>query len=177
MLSFTRTHALASFCGLAVAIGVVMTCCSPKSNVASKIFRMGEQVRVGSVVYTVYETEWKPQLGDGPSAKIPTNRFLILRLSVTNGGAQNFDIPQLALLDGTGKAYPELTDAPGVTKWLGIIRSVQPAQTEDGRVVFDVPTGSYRLKVSNDPNPASETAALIEIPLDFQPVPSSETPR
>ncbi len=160
--------------GPLVATGMFLAGCSSNPGEPTKIFRMGEQAPAGSLIYTVYETEWKPQLGEGPGAKIPANRFLILRLSVTNSSNQNSGIPQMTLVDNAGKSYQELTEAPGVPKLLGIIRSVKPAQTEEGRVVFDAPPGAYKLRVTDDSGPGRERALLIEVPFEFEPVPQTE---
>jgi hypothetical protein len=165
-----RLAGVLTICGALILSGCV------KGTGAMKTHKMGEQAQAGYLIYTVYETEWKTQLGDGPTAKIPAARFLVLRLSVTNAGAQNHDIPQMVLLDQAGKAYPELPEAPGIADWLGIIRSVQPARTEEGRVVFDVPLGTYKLKVNSEPGADVESAGLVEIPLDFQGVPDKDKP-
>ena len=45
-----------------------------------------------------------------------------------------------------------------------------PAQTESGRILFDVPNGSYRLRATDDnPDPSQEKAAFIEIPFRMEP--------
>jgi hypothetical protein len=160
---------------LAICGTLILSGCA-KGPAPVRVYKMGEQVQAGRLIYTIYETEWKPQLGDGPTATIPSNRFLIVRLSVTNGGAQTYDIPQMALLDSAGKSYPELAEAPGLTDWMGIVRKVQPARTEEGRVVFDVPMSAYKLNVLDEAEPG-EASALIDMPLDFQALPQGDRPQ
>jgi hypothetical protein len=131
---------------------------------------MGEPVTVGPLIYTVMDTEWRSQLGEGPTARLPENRFLLVRLSVTNSGASNAMVPAMAAVDPGGQSHLELTDGQGVDEWLGYLRTLRPAETDRGRVVFDVPPNSYRLRVTNDAEPGAEKVALIEMPLQLGPV-------
>jgi hypothetical protein len=163
-----RKQQLWSHVALCALLGGLLAGCSWKKDVPTKNYRMGERAQAGTLVYTIYETEWKPQLGEGPSAKIPTNRFLILRFTVTNTGRRDSDVPQMVLVDEAGNSYQEVVEAPEVPRHFGVIRTVKPAQTEEGRVVFDVPMASYKLRVSSDPDAEVESAALIAIPLQFQ---------
>lgn len=135
------------------------------------LFRMGERVQVGPLVYTVLDTEWRDQLGEGLEAHTPQHRFLLIRLSVTNSGIRETDIPPMALIGTGGEIYAEQTQGQGVPEWLGYLRSVKPAATEHGRVVFDVPPGSYRLRLSAPAEDEQEPQALIEIPYQVPPAP------
>jgi hypothetical protein len=57
----------------------------------------------------------------------------------------------------------------GVPDWLGMLRKVQPAETQTGRVVFDVPRADYQLRVTDDAfHPEDVKVALIQIPLRFE---------
>jgi hypothetical protein len=94
---------------------------------------------------------------------------MTVRLSVTNSGVSDSAVPAMSLVDAQGQAYPELTDGHGVAEWLGLLRTVKPAQTERGRVLFDVPTGAYRLRVANDADPEEQKAAHIDLPLQLTP--------
>ncbi len=139
------------------------------SQTNSKIFSMGERAKAGSLIYTVTEAEWLDRLGEEPNVRVPEHRFLAIRLSVTNSGAATSGIPTLSLVDSRGERYPEQTSGEGLTEWLGFLRQVKPADTERGRVLFDVPAGGYRLRVVNDAEPENERAALVEIPLELGP--------
>jgi hypothetical protein len=130
---------------------------------------MGERAQAGTLIYTVTEAEWLDRLGDEPDVRVPEHRFLAIRLSVTNSGAATSGIPMLSLVDSRGERHPELTNGAGLTDWLGFLRQIKPANTEYGRVLFDVPAGGYRLRVVNDAEPENERAALVEIPLDLGP--------
>jgi hypothetical protein len=161
--------------GLALAAGLFLCgCSSGKPEADNRTYGMGEPAAVGPLIYNVTDTEWRAQLGEGPTARLPQHRFLLVRLSVTNSGAGISAIPTMALVDTSGQTHLELTDGQGVTEWLGFLRTVSPAQTERGRVVFDVPPNAYRLRVTNDAEPGSEKAALIHLPLELSPaVPSA----
>lgn len=150
--------------------------CAP--SVAPKaVHRMGERVTAGSLVYDVFETQWKPQLGEPQGApangaagpRIPKDRFFLIRLNVVNGGSSEVMVPTLTLLDDSGQTYTELSDGDQVPKWIGFLRRVKPAETLEGNVVFDVPPKHYRLQVSDE---TSQKTFDIDIPLSF----TSESP-
>lgn len=128
-----------------------------------RTFRMGEKVEVGSLVYTVVSADWRPELGDGNNAK---DRFLVIQLSVTNGGGSPMASPLTHLIDAQGKEYGELQEVRNFSQWMGLIRNVSPASTESGAIVFDVPLAIYKLKVS-DGNVENEKSAQVEIPLEL----------
>ena len=132
-------------------------------------YDMGEKVRVGPLSYNVIETVWKNQLGEFPSVRIPERNFLLVRLSVTNSGGDDHTMPPLQLEAESGDAFPEIMQGQGVTNWLGLLRRVPPAQTEDGWILFDVPTNSYRLKISDTNDAGTEQTALIVIKLTTPP--------
>jgi hypothetical protein len=133
---------------------------------ATPAFQMGERAEIGSFVYSVVEARWAQQLGDGPSPRLPRSGFLLLRVSLTNGSARNFSIPQLALVASTNEEFPELSDGEGVADWMGLLRDVEPLETKTKWVVFDVPRGDYRLRVADDAfDPADAKTAWIEVPI------------
>ncbi len=134
---------------------------------------MGERVRVGPLIYTVQGTEWHDQLGDGPDLRMPQHRFLLVRVSITNSGIRETGIPPMSLLGPGGEQHPELSDGKQVPEWLGFLRSVKPAETEHGRVLFDVPSGTYRLRVSAEAETEEAPYALIEIPFQVPPAQSA----
>lgn len=159
----------------AVTLCLLAAGCTPSGppKMSARIYAMGEQAQVGALVYTVTDADYLDQLGDAPGARTPKNRFLAIRLSVTNGGAGLSGIPPMSLHDSAGNVVAqEVDDAEGLAEWLGSLRHVQAAETIRGRVLFDVPPSAYRLRVSNDADPDNERAALVDIPLHFTPPPA-----
>lgn len=130
---------------------------------------MGERVAVRTLIYNVLETEWKTQLGEGIEARQPAHRFLTVHVSVTNGGGTECSIPPMVLMDQKGQSYQEVMAGGAVPQWLGMLRKIGPAMTEQGRVVFDAPLGSYRLRVASDDEPGDEQIAFIDLPLQIEP--------
>jgi hypothetical protein len=163
-------HTLQSYlAGAALACLAASIACTPAARTESQIHRMGERVSIGSLVYNVFEDQWKAQLGQGSDSRVPKDRFFLVRLSVLNSGSTDFMIPSLTLVDDTGQTYPELSDGGAVPEWTGYLRRVKPAETLQGNVVFDVPPKHYRLRVSDE---TSQKSRDIDIPLNF----ASETP-
>ncbi|MDP3000929.1 MAG: DUF4352 domain-containing protein [Bryobacterales bacterium] len=149
--------------------------CGRPQAAQTRTYRLGERVEVGPLIYSVFHAEWRTQLGEGPELRTPKNRFLIVQLTITNSGGGETSIPPVTLEDGRGGSFPEEISGAGVTNWLGLLRKLRPAQTEQGRIVFDAPTGAYRLRVTDDnPELGQEKAALIDIPLRLDPEPAPQ---
>ncbi len=153
---------LCAFLTLALGLGS----CTAKKNAESRLYLMGQRVEAGSLIYSVLEAEWDPNLGP---ARFPTHRFVLLRLSVTNSGAEAAMVPPMQLIAPNGQSFSELADGAGVTDWLGSLRKLDPAETMHGRILFDAPRADYKLRVADDAeNPDDAIVALIEIPLRFE---------
>lgn len=138
-------------------------------------FQMGEKIPAGPLTYNVVEKTWRSQLGEMFQIRVPQNRFLLISLSATNGGGSEVSIPLLELEAPDGKIYKELENGEGVDNWFGILRTIAPAQTLQGRILFDVPLSSYRLRLS-DGDSVSGHFVYAQIPLQIDADPSVESP-
>lgn len=151
-----------------------------KIKMASKTFKMGERAPVGLLTYNILEANFVSQLGDSGKSRIPEKRFLVIRMSITNGGAKEAEIPLFRVIDEAGTELGEVQDASFMSGWFGLIRKVGPTQTEEGRILFDVAPKNYRLEITDGGESGKEQLAFVEIPIDFdtaEPVPSaSQTP-
>src|SRR5262245_29519993 len=112
----------------AVAALIVLSSCGRNAVQSRAAFRMGERMQVGPLIYNVLETKWLPQLGDALHQRVPKQRFLLIRLSVTNSGGKEASVPFLALEDSKTESFPEEQSGESVEGWLGFLRTVQPAQ-------------------------------------------------
>jgi hypothetical protein len=153
---------------LGILIAALSGCSSEPPKLPVLQYNMGEKVPVGHLTYTVFETQWSTHFGEGISARVPQNRFFLVRLNAVNGGSSDAPIPNFTIEDNSGHTYNELADGDGVPQWVGYLRSVKPADFLQGNAVFDAPPGHYKLRVSDD----EKHAALIDIPLTF----GAETP-
>ncbi len=155
--------------GAVVASLAACSGCAPAVAPAPRIHQMGERVTAGSLVYNVFDNQWKAQLGEGTNARIPKDRFFLVRLSIVNGGSAEVMVPTLTLVDDSGQTYPELSNGDQVPNWIGFLRRVKPAETLQGNAVFDVPPKHYRLRISDEND---QKAEQVDIPLSF----AAETP-
>jgi hypothetical protein len=131
----------------------------------TNVYRMGEKVQAGPLIYNVFETRWQAQIGEGQQARTPAHRFLIMHLTVVNSGAETFSVPPFKLTDDSGRIYDESMEGQGIPSWLGMIRKVKPADTLDGNAVFDVEPKSYKLKL--DDGSESGRVMMVDLPLQF----------
>lgn len=144
-------------------------------KMASKTFKMGERASVGLLSYNVLEASYVSQLGDSGQSKIPQNRYLVVRMSITNGGPKEMELPLFRLVDASGAEFGEVQEADFLKGWFGLIRKIGPTQTEEGRILFDVKPKVYKLIVTDGAETGKEQMGFIEIPIDFdttEPVPS-----
>jgi len=166
----------AHFLTLPLALTVFgLAACSPKEEEPTmRTYLMGERVLMGHLIYTVFERQWMPQIGSGLDARIPQNRFYLLRISVLNSGGADAIVPTMSLVDDAGATFPEIENGEGVPDFIGSLRQVAPAETAQGNLVFDVPPKHYKLKVSDEDG---RQAALVDLPLTFDPdAPDVTTP-
>jgi len=161
------------------AAAVSLGCSSSAGNSVIANYSMGDRVQAGSLIYTVFESRWAPQLGAQGSERIPANRFLLLRLSIVNSSSTESSVPTFTLVDDNGQRYPEVGNGDGVPQWTGFVRRVKPADTLTGNVLFDVPLKHLKLEVSDE---SEEKKAFVDIPLTFgsdsvpMPVPVPQAP-
>ena len=158
----TRPFALL---GSAILVWLAATiACAPAVSREDKLYRMGERVTVGALVYNVFDDQWKAQLGEGTAARVPKDRFFLVRLNVVNGGSSDVMVPTVTLVDDSGQTFPELSNGDGVPSWTGYLRRVKPAESLQGNVVFDAPPKHYRLRVADE---SGAKTREIDIPLTF----------
>ncbi len=127
-------------------------------------FHMGDHVQMGPLVINVFETKWLPQLGEGDKARVPKDRFLLLKMNVVNGGVSESTVPLLSIVGDDKQVYSELTNGDQVPEWLGILRHIKSNESQQGHVVFDAPPGHYKLKIEDE---NLQKIAFVDIPLRF----------
>ena len=142
--------------------------CSSKTKALT--LPIGEKVQVGKLSYQVIDASWQPEVAG--LKQPPKNRVLQIHVTVTNTGAEEIAVPMLRLHDAAGNEVSEIMEVEGNTRWLGMIRRMQPALTEDGMIYFDVPVGTYKLEVVDNSMADNEQIAFIEIPASLAPPPS-----
>ncbi|MBI1897078.1 MAG: DUF4352 domain-containing protein [Acidobacteria bacterium] len=152
------------------ALVLLAACRQTGDSPAGNTYSMGERVHLGPLTYNVLESEWRSQLNSTTGLRTPQKgRFLLIKLSITNGGSGDVGLPLLFLEDAKGQSYRELDEGvDGVEHWLGLLRNVSPAETEQGVIVFDVPPGAYKLRVSDGGDIRNEKTATIEIPYEIR---------
>jgi hypothetical protein len=140
-----------------LTLAVLSSGCFGKKEI--RTVGLGEKAEIGPFIYQAMETRWPMSLG-GRSAK---DRFFIVRVTVLNSGAGDAHIPSFEVVDDEGNSHPELSDGTGVENWLGVVRKLPVAQTDQGNIVFDVPPKHYRLRVADE----GDNFMYIDIPLNL----------
>ena len=159
--SMTKSGTLVALC-----LPLALVCSSCNEQNGSKLsYQMGEKIALGPFTYSVIQTVWRTQLGEGFKVRSPQQRFLLINISVTNGGGKEVALPLFKLENERGTSTMELDNTDGVPNSLGILRSVAPAETLQGALLFDVPLSAYRLQLTDGGEPGSEKTAWVEIPL------------
>jgi hypothetical protein len=150
-----KCPALPSLCLLTLALVAALPLVSCKRQAPEQIdFQMGERV-----------IAWRTQLGDIFKVRVPERRFLLITLSATNGGGHPVSVPFLTLEGPNREEYKELENGDGIDNWFGLLREIGPAETKQGNIAFDVPLGSYRLRLTDGSEPGTEKFVWVEIPL------------
>jgi len=157
---------------VAILSAMLLSGCSEKTTPPPRVYAMGDKAAVGPVLYTVFETQWLTHLGVPPDEKVPQNRFFLVRIGAVNGGGSDTMLPSMTLEDDKGQSYSEVTTDVGAPQWLGVLRSVHPADSTTGNIVFDCPPAHYTLHINDD---LTGRSAIVDIPLTFNSE-SSELP-
>jgi hypothetical protein len=163
------------WCALLGTAALTLSGCQ-KPKAARADFAMGDRVPVGAITYSVVEATWRTQLGESFKIRTPENRFLLIKVSVTNGSGKDISIPLLTLEGANGKIYHELPSGEGVDNWFGVLRTLNPAETQQGNVVFDVPLASYKIRMPDISDSGFQEDALVQIPLQMSPDVHLESP-
>src|SRR5579883_2115287 len=132
----------------AMAAAALLFCSCSKSeatNEPARTYQLGERVNLTPLIYAVFEKQWAAQFGTGSEARVPKTRFFLIRVSITNNGSSTAFVPNMALQDDAGGSCPELEDGDQAPHWLGYLRSVKPADTIQGNVLFDCEPKHYKL--------------------------------
>ena len=143
--------------------------CAPKQAATVRTYAMGERIQLGNLIYNVFESRWLTQVGEGVGARVPENRFFLVRVSITNSGPNEVIVPLMTVTDDSGKTYTELSNGDQVPQWIGYLRSIKPAESLQGNAVFDCSPRRYKMRLGDE---GEQRAALVDIPLTF----TAETP-
>jgi hypothetical protein len=149
--------------GLLALAGLTASC--NHGDLPPQEYPMGEKVTLGPLTYNVIENNWYSQLGDGFNLRSPQQRFMTVTLSITNGGGGDVAVPLLSLENSDGQNFVEQDSGDGLQNWMGLLRNIAPAQTQEGKILFDVPLASYRLRLTDGGGPGLEKYAWVTIPL------------
>jgi hypothetical protein len=141
-------------------LGTCLAGCGSNS-VEIRTYGLGERVQTGPLEYSVYDTHWYLTLGPPGNPRVPTNRFLVLRMSISNSGATESAVPTLSLIDDAGLVINEVSDGTGVPDWMGTIRKVPPVKSERGTIAFDAAPRHYKLRVADE---TDQIVAYINLP-------------
>ncbi len=162
-------------CGIVILAGFLASCGGhPDSTPVEHV--MGEKVTLGPLTYNVIESAWHSQLGDAFKLRSAQQRFLEITLSITNGGGSDVAIPLLNVENSEGQSYLESDNGDGVENWMGLLRTISPAQTQQGRILYDVPLTSYKLRLTDGAGPGAEKYGWVTIPLRMDVDTGIETP-
>ena len=157
---------------LVAACALALSGCQ-KSAAPERVGAMGAPLAVSQLTYTAVETEWRDSIESSKGSRIPKNRFLLVSVTVLNASSEQKAAPLLQVVDAAGGVHPEIDDGDGVTDWMGYLRLLQPRESRTGRLLFDVPQGGCKLRVSSGGDPETEQTALIDLPLQI----NTEAPR
>jgi len=152
----------------ALCVSILTISCSRGSQPV-RTYPMGERVQLGHLIYTVFETQWMTQLGEGPNQRVPQNRYFLVRMSITNAGSEDTMVPAMSVVDDAGQTHAELSNGESAPQWMGYLRNVKPAESAQGHILFDVAPRHYKLRITDE---AEQRVGLIDIPLSF----GAETP-
>jgi hypothetical protein len=150
----------------AVAAASFLSSCGDSGEKSFPVLthNLGEKITLGHIVYQVFDTQWLTHIGEGADARVPQNRFFLVRMSAFNNLSTETIVPNFSLEDDSGNTYPELSSGEGVPQYIGYLRSVKPTDFKEGNALFDAPPRHYKMKITDE---TGEKVAYVDIPLSF----------
>jgi hypothetical protein len=161
---------------LLLGVSLALSGCAGAKNQTRLDYSMGERVPLGPLTYNVLETDWRSQLGDGFKIRVPEQRFLLITVSATNGSGKEVSVPLLRLENQNNGSFLESDNGESVDNWFGLLRTLAPTETRQGRLLFDVALSSYRLRLTDGGEPGTEKYAWVDIPLRLDTGTEIQTP-
>lgn len=162
------------------ALAAALWCagCSLAPSYSVRTYRMGDPVEIGGLVYHVYESNWHTHLGEGAEARVPGERFLLVRVSVANKGTEEIVVPEMTIAEDGGQPRREVPAGEQVPQWMGLVRTLKPGASMQGNILFDCAPRKYKLRLTDE---TEQRVALVDLPLAFgseQPeLPAPELPK
>lgn len=154
----------ASLLLLAVPAMLFNLSCGAGQQSSKATHPMGEKVQLGPLLYNVLEADWVTEIGEGADLRQAQKRFLVVRVSIENVGNKELTLPLFHAENLKGEHFLEIDNAKGLPDWLGLIRTVSPTATIQGRAIFDIDPGVYKLRLTDAGEPGEERMAYVELP-------------
>lgn len=115
-----------------------------------KIYKVGEEVQVGNLVYKVEKVEKTQQVGNDFLNKKANGTFLVVTITVTNKDKESrmIDTTMFKLAQGDTKydADSEATSYSNEDNHF-FLQNINPNISATGKIVFDIPANATGLKL------------------------------
>lgn len=135
------------------------------SGSESRVYRQGDQFKVGYLSYVVHGVKWRRQIGRQGIAERPNAMFLEVEVSVRNDDSQARMIPSFALLDDDGNQHEQSAKAWRLDNAIDTRETLNPGVIKRGMVLFDIqPRSDYSLIVSGGYWSREIAAVVLAIP-------------
>lgn len=116
-----------------------------------KIYKVGEEVQVGNLVYKVEKVEKAQQVGNEFLNKKANGTFLVVTITVTNKDKESrmIDTSMFKLVQGNTKydADSEATSLYANENNRFFLQNINPNISATGKIVFDIPANATGLKL------------------------------
>lgn len=118
----------------------------------AKVYDVGEPATLGERIYTVTDVKTATSVGFTGWSVQARGKYIIIYLTIENTGTEPFTVNVLSsnavLYDETGRKFG--ADGPACDHLTNefTIQAVQPGLANSGQIAYDVPDGTYFLRVS-----------------------------
>ena len=134
---------------------------SDASASSSGRHKIGDDVFIGYWAYRCVSAKWKDAIGSEYTQEYPDANFLVIDLLARNNDRTASVLAPVKLVDEENREYEESSKGIFLENSFGLLKSVNPGVTSSGYIAFDVPPGTYALKVSG--GFASGKSELIDL--------------
>lgn len=134
--------------------------------------KIGETIRTGYWTYKINGFRWAPFITSYGSVERPDAQFLILDLSAENDDRTASTLPPVKLLNDKGQEFSQSSSGALSDGFFSPLKDLNPGVSSRGFIAFDVPPGTYKVKLSGGFEAGESAIALLETPVS-SPMPAT----
>jgi hypothetical protein len=137
---------------------------TPSKAEAAALPKIGDTIQTGYWTYKIDGFHWAPFITSYGTAERPDAQFLILDLSAQNNDRTASTLPPVKLLNDKGQEFSQSSSGALSDGFFSPLKELNPGVGSRGLIAFDVPPGTYKVKLSGGFEAGETAVASLDMP-------------